>query len=186
MQAKRANWKKNDWSGKLPNLVFLDESSVNIDMTRRYGRSIGKKRVVDCVPLGTPRHITILSSIRRDGSTAFTTYSGGTTGEAFVRYLKETLIPTLHPGDIVIMDNMRSHHVKEVEKTLCDAGLTPLYLPPYSPDMNPIEKLWSKLKGILRSWKIRDPVRLPDAIRRAFEQIRPLDCLHWFAACGYC
>lgn len=186
MQEKRAAWKKRTWSDKRSRLVFLDESSVNIDMTRRYGRSIGQKRVVDHVPLGTPRHVTILSSIRSDGSTAFTTYSGGTTGKQFVSYLKETLIPTLHPGDIVIMDNMRSHHVKEVAETLYAAGIMPLYLPPYSPDLNPIEKLWSKLKSILRSWKVRNPDKLPDAIQQAFQLIRPADCLHWFAACGYC
>ena len=106
-------------------LVFLDECGVNIDLARRYGRSIGQMRVVDHVPLNTPKCLTVLASMRWDGSTAFTTYSGGTTGERFVAYLKDVLIPTLQPGDIVVMDHMRSHHVKAVEETLRAAGMHP-------------------------------------------------------------
>lgn len=142
--------------------------------------------MVDHVPLNTPQRLTVLSSMRWDGRTAFTTYPGGTTGERFVTYLKEVLIPALQPGDIVVMDNMRSHHVKGVEETLCAAGMIPLYLPPYSPDMNPIEMLWSKLKSILRKWGVRLAADLPDAVRRAFALLQPSDCHHWFAADDYC
>ena len=117
------------------------------------------------MPLNTPQCLTVLSSIRWNGSTAFTTYLGGTTGELFVDYLKEVLLPTLHPGDIVVMDNLRSHHVKAVEETLRAADITPLYLPPYSPDLNPIEMLWSKLKSILRKWAVRCAADLPEAVR---------------------
>ena len=138
------------------------------------------------MPLNTPQCLTVLSSIRWNGSTAFTTYLGGTTGELFVDYLKEVLLPTLHPGDIVVMYNLRSHHVKAVEETLRAADITPLYLPPYSPDLNPIEMLWSKLKSILRKWAVRCATDLPEAVRRAFMLILPTDCQHWFAADGYC
>ncbi|MCC8077209.1 MAG: transposase [Oscillospiraceae bacterium] len=94
----------------------------------------------------------------------FTTYEGGTTGKRFVTYLRETLLPTLEEGDIVVMDNLRSHHVKEVEELLCQNEITLLYLPPYSPDLNPIEKMWSKMKSYLRRWKIRVKEALPAAV----------------------
>ena len=123
-------------------LVFLDESGVNTDMTRHYGRAVGKARAVDNAPENTPTNTTILSSIRLNGETAYTTYSGGTTGDRFVEYLEKVLISTLHEGDIVIMDNMRSHHVKKVAEVLNKAKIQLLYLPPYSPDFNPIEKMW--------------------------------------------
>ena len=183
---KRKEWAESITPEQLDHLVFLDESGVNTDMTRRYGRARSSERCVDHAPLNTPQTTTVLSSIRFNGEKAFTTYQGGTTGERFVAYLKDTLLPTLHPGDIVVMDNLRSHHVKEVRELLETEGMIPLYLPPYSPDLNPIEKMWSKLKAILRSWKIRSFDALSDAIRRALDLVSPLDCQHWFAASNYC
>ena len=98
--------------------------------------------------------------MRLNGQTAYTTYSGGTTKEKFVDYLKNVLIPTLKDGDVIIMDNMRSHHVREVSQTIqkSDKCLTLLYLPPYSPDFNPIEMMWSKLKSVLRKMCVRDTI----------------------------
>ena len=183
---KRKKWAESITPEQLEHLVFLDESGVNTDMTRRYGRAHSSERCVDHTPLNTPQTTTVLSSIRFNGEKAFTTYQGGTTGERFVAYLKDTLLPTLHPGDIVVMDNMRSHHVKAVGELLEANGMIPLYLPPYSPDLNPIEKMWSKVKAILRSWKIRTLDALPDAIRRALDLVSVLDCQHWFAASSYC
>ena len=183
---KRKEWAKSITADQLEHLVFLDESGVNIDMTRRYGRARSSERCVDHAPLNTPQTTTVLSSIRFNGEKAFTTYQGGTTGERFVSYLKDTLLPTLHPGDIVVMDNMRSHHVKAVGDLLVANGMIPLYLPPYSPDLNPIEKMWSKVKAILRSWKIRTLDALLDAIPRALELVSVHDCQHWFAASSYC
>ena len=99
--------------------------------------------MVDHAPLNTPKSTTILPSIRLDGTMAFTTFQGGTTADKFLNYLKEDLIPTLRPGDIVVMDNLRTHHVQAVGELLRDAGTEALYLPAYSPDLNPIEKLES-------------------------------------------
>lgn len=186
VQAKRTQWKENVISNMIDRLVFLDESGVNINLFRRYGRSIGKKRVADHVPLNTPQSTTVLSSLRLNGEKAFVEYTGGTTGERFVAYLKDVLLPTLKPNDIVVMDNLRSHHVKAVEETILAAGMIPLYLPPYSPDLNPIEKLWSKMKAILRKWKIRDPLLLKNAIENALALVTPSDCQNWFAASDYC
>ncbi len=174
------------WSDVVDHLVFLDESGVNTNMTRLYGRAPSSERAVDHTPLNTPQTTTILSSIRFNGEKAFTTYQGGTTGKRFVTYLKEILLPTLRPGDIVVMDNMRSHHVQAVRELLEASGIVLLYLPPYSPDLNPIEKMWSKVKAILRGWKVRSLDTLPDSIQLALNMVSPSDCQHWFAASNYC
>ena len=186
MQEKRNEWKTLIKTLDVKHLYFLDESGVNTDMTRAYGRAQGGERVVGSVPLNTPKSTTILSSVCLKGTSVYTTYSGGTTGEKFVNYLKNDLIPTLGKDDIVIMDNLRSHHVKEVKETFEEAGIHYLYLPPYSPDMNPIEMLWSKIKSILRKLEIRTAEGLPDAIASAFQQVSPSDCLGWFSAAGAC
>lgn len=186
VQEKRREWREAIKPEMAEHLVFLDESGVNTDLTRLYGRAPSSQRAVDHAPLNTPQTTTVLSSIRLDGEKAFTTYQGGTTGERFVQYLKEILLPTLRPGDIVVMDNMRSHHVKAVREILEAKGMKVLYLPPYSPDLNPIEKMWSKMKAILRRWKIRTLDLLPDAIQNALSCVSPLDCFHWFAASDYC
>jgi len=118
--------------------VFLDKSGINTDMTPIYGWGKRANRVKDSAPLNTPKTTAVLSSIRLNGEKAFTIYTGGTTGERFVTYLRETLIPTLKKGNIVVMDNLRSHHVDAVGDLLRQNGITLLYLPPYSPDLNPI------------------------------------------------
>ena len=180
----RADWSEMIKRCEADKLVFLDESGVNTDMSRRYGRAIGGERSVDKAPLNTPANTTILSSIRLNGETAYTIYSGGTTRDKFLDYLRNTLIPTLHEGDIVIMDNMRTHHVKEVQTLLQGAGMKLLYLPAYSPDLNPIENMWSKIKAILRKLKIRLLSQLPQGITEAFSLIHPSDCVGWFSAAG--
>lgn len=166
-------------------LVFLDESGVNTNMTRHYARSKKNQRAVDSTPVNTPCNTTILSSIRLDGSTAYTVYQGGTTTERFIEYLKTKLIPSLSRTDVIIMDNMRSHHSKAVKQVLDEAGIAYCYLPPYSPDLNPIEKMWSKIKAFLRKEKIRIAAKLPETIEKAFSTIQQSDCLGWFCSCNY-
>ncbi len=122
-------------------LVFLDKSGVNTDMSRRYGRAKGKARVVDHVPLNTPRATTILSAVRLDGTTVHTAFEGAVNGERFKDYLRECLAPALHPGDLVVMDNLASHKVHGVADIIRKAKAIPVYLPPYSPDFNPIKQM---------------------------------------------
>lgn len=184
VRAKREAWEKTVSEYSSEKLVYLDESGVNTDMTRIYGRAVGGARVVDNAPINTPVNTTILSSIKLNGETAYTTYSGGTTGDKFVEYLENVLIPTLNKGDVIIMDNMRSHHVKDVKDVIEKAGMGLLYLPPYSPDFNPIEKMWSKIKAILRKLKIRVSTELPVAVNNAFSQITVTDCQGWFRSVG--
>lgn len=181
---RRMEWVSEENPGS--HLVFLDESGVNINMARRYGRGKGGRRVVDHTPLNTPKSTTILSPIRLDGQLAFTTFQGGTTGDKFLTYLKDVLIPTLHPGDIVVMDNLRTHHIQAVSELLHGAGAQVLYLPPYSPDLNPIDKLWSKVKAVLRKLRVRSSNALDAAIRFALDQVSADDCAGWFSCAGYC
>jgi transposase len=182
--AAREAWSEMTARCEADKLVFWDESGVTIDLSRRYGRAFGGERSVDKTPLNTPANTTILSSVRHNGETAYTIYSGGTTREKFLDYLKNTLIPTLHKGDIVIMDNMCTHPVKEVQTLLQGAGMKLRYLPAYSPDLDPIENMWSKIKAILRKLKIRLLSLLPYGIAEAFSRIRPSDCAGWFSAAG--
>ena len=165
-------------------LVFPDENGVNTNLTRRYGRAFGKERVTDSIPLNKPKNTTILSSTRLDGSVAYTTYSGGTTEDKFIEYLKETLIPALKAWGIVIMDT-RFHHTEAVRTLLSRAGVMLMYLPAYSPDLHPIEMIRSKVKAILRKVKERTEETLTAAIKEAIKEITPEDCQGWLRKSGY-
>ena len=118
--------------------MFLDESGCNTDMTRRYAYSLGGSRAVDSVPLSKIKNTTILSSIQMDGTLHYTTFSGGTTAEEFKAYLENDLLPYLSSDSILIMDNMKSHHAKAVKALLDNSHVQYVYLPPYSPDLNPM------------------------------------------------
>lgn len=179
---------RKNWIECLPeydknNFVFIDESGINTDLTRIYGRAIDGERCIDKVPLNTPQNTTILSSVRYNGETVYTVYQGGTTSDKFSDYLKNILAPTLHKNDIVVMDNMRTHRSKEVKKVIEELKINVVYLPPYSPDFNPIEKMWSKIKSVLRKLKVRILEDLPDAIKYSFSKVCASDCLGWFNAC---
>ena len=185
VKEKRKSWREHLSENDADHLVFLDESGVNTDMTRHYARSKKNERAVDSTPVNTPCNTTILFSVRLNGKTCHTVYCGGTTMEWFAEYLKTMLIPALSKTDIIVMDNMRSHHAKIVKQVLDESGINDLYLPPYSPDLNPIEKMWSKLKAYLRKEKVRIASELPLAIERAFSTVRASDCLGWFRSCNY-
>ena len=182
---KRKNWNGLMSGFKESDLVFLDESGCNTDMTRRYAYSLGGSRAVDSTPLSKPKNTTILSSLQLDGTFHYTTFSGGTTVEHFKQYLKENLLPHLNCDSVLVMDNMKSHHAKAVKDLLDSSGVRYIYLPPYSPDLKPIEKLWSKVKALLRKFKARSSDALPNALQHAFQNVSPSDCSGWFRSCGY-
>ena len=185
----RKEWKeKQENHVELPvdKLVFLDESGVNIDMVRRYGRAKNKNRVNDYAPVNTPKKTTLVSSVRLDGTQAYEFFQGSLNGKNFLSYVKNTLIPTLKKGDIVVMDNLSCHKVKGVKEAIEEAGASVLYLPPYSPDFNPIKMMWSKMKTLLRNWKTDTPELLHSVIPDAFSSVSVSDISGWFTASGYC
>lgn len=127
----------------------------------------------------------MISSIRLDGSTACMTIAGATDTQVFHAYVAKVLGPTLRPGDIVVMDNLAPHKSDPTLELITQAGATVLFLPAYSPDFNPIEKMWSKVKTLLRSAEARTPQELVHAIGRALIQVTAKDALGWFVSCGY-
>jgi len=185
VKAKRAIWSKMQHTMHAASLIFLDESGVNTNLTRRYGRAKGKERVKDSAPLNTPKTTTILSSVRIDGTTVAKFFTGTMNGDLFLDYIQHDLVPSLHAGDLVIMDNLRCHKVKGVKEAIQQAGAQALYLPPYSPDFNPIEMMWSKLKAILRKVKARTVDSLLDALPKAFKAVSVSDICGWFRQTGY-
>lgn len=166
-------------------IIFLDECGINTNMTRYYGRAKGKKRVYDYVPAKRTKRTTLLSSVRLDGTPAYTFFQGALNGKIFLDYIRNILVPTLNKGDIVIMDNLSCHKVKGVVETIEAVGASVLYLPPYSPDLNPIEMMWSKIKSLLRKWKARSSEALNQFIQEAFFAVTTENIDHWFSACGY-
>lgn len=137
-------------------------------MERRYGRAIGGKRVVDSAPVNTPVTTTVIAGITANGPVACATWQGGTTTERMKNWVQNTLLPALSPGSILLMDNLAAHHAKDVTALLRDAHVPVIYLPPYSPDTNPIELMWSKMKEALRKPRIREADKLPDAVTKTW------------------
>jgi transposase len=129
--------------------------------------------------------MTMMSSIRLDGSTACMTLEGTTDTESFRAYVQAILAPTLRPGDIVVMDNLSPHKSDPTLALIRQAGAEVMFLPAYSPDLNPIEMMWSKVKNFLRAAEARTEEQLLTAIGQALAQITPKDALNWFAHCGY-
>lgn len=164
----------------------MDESGAKTNMTRLYGRSEGGGRLVDAAPWGHWSTTTLIGALRRDGSTASLVLDGATDTESFQVYVDQVLVPTLRPGDIVVMDNLRAHHATGVAASICAVGAEVWYLPPYSPDMNPIEKMWAKVKQFLRSAKARSPEDLFRAVAQALDTITASDAIGFFNSCDYC
>lgn len=137
------------------------------------------------VPHGHWQTITMISSIRLDGTTACMALEGATDTESFRAYVGAVLVPTLRPGDIVVMDNLSPHKSDPTLALITQAGAQVLFLPAYSPDLNPIEKMWSKVKALLRAAEARARTDLVQAIGRALAQVTAQDALGWFVSCGY-
>ena len=154
-------------------------------MTRLRGRSPKGKRLVCHAPHGHWRTTTMISSMRLDGSTACMTIEGATNTEVFLAYVREVLVPSLRAGDIVVMDNLRAHKNDRVLALIEQAGAEVRFLPAYSPDLNPIEMMWSKVKAILRKSQARNHPDLLAAIASALASVTPDDALGWFISCGY-
>lgn len=181
----RQQWKERQAGLALSKLVFLDESGAKTNMTRLRGRAQGGQRCVDEVPHGHWETTTMISSIRLDGSTACMVIEGATAADVFREYVRHVLVPTLRPGDIVVLDNLMAHKDAEARRLIEAAQAILMPLPAYSPDFNPIEKMWSKVKEFLRNAKARTQEALLNAIAEALKTITYQDSRGWFASCGY-
>lgn len=166
-------------------LVFIDESGAKTNMTRLYGRAKNGTRAVDNAPSGHWNTTTMISSMRLDGSTACMVVDGSTDTEIFQVYVKHILLPTLKPEDIVVLDNLSAHKNQKTRELIESVGAQVWFLPPYSPDLNPIEKMWSKIKAILRTLKARTKESLINAVAKALDSITASDARGWFKSCGY-
>jgi len=163
----------------------LDESGVTTQMTRRYGRAPRGERVQEGAPAGHWRTLTLLGALTLGGLRAPMTIESPTDGDVFLAYLEQVLCPQLQPGQVVIMDNLSAHKVAGVRSLIEARGAQLLYLPPYSPDFNPIEQAWSKLKEILRAAKARLLETLEAAIAPALAAVTADNAAAWFRHCGY-
>ncbi len=169
----------------LHRLVFLDETGSHIAMTRTHARAPLGERAVGRVPRNRGAVTTIIGAIAARGLTALMTVEGGTSGAVFLRFVREHLGPSLRAGDVVVMDNLGAHHATGVRQAIEARGASVLYMPPYSPDLNPIELCWSKFKDVLRTFGARTRLELRHTVASAAEFITRRDARGWFRHCGY-
>jgi transposase len=165
--------------------VFLDETWATTNMARRYGRAPRGQRALDAVPHGRWRTTTVVAALRADGVVAPLVLEGAIDGGSFLAYVEQSLAPALRPGDVVVLDNLGSHKVAGVREAVEAAGATLRYLPPYSPDLNPIEQVFAKLKAALRDAAERTTEALWAAVGRVLTRFPPAECARYLAHCGY-
>lgn len=181
----RTSWREQVAALIVSRLKFIDESGSNLALTRLFGRARPGARITEGVPQNRGENVTVLAALSLRGVEAAMTVNGAVDGEVFLTYVREVLVPTLSEGDIVVMDNLKAHKVSGVEEAIMATGARVEYLPPYSPDLNPIEKCWSKIKTALRRAKARTREALEEALRQALLTITEADVHAWFNHCGY-
>lgn len=182
---KRAEWIVSQAGLNPDQLVFLDETWAKTNMTRPRGRALRGERVVAKVPHGHWKTTTFLAALRTTGLTAPLVVDGAINGDIFLAYVQQQLVPTLHAGDIVIMDNLSAHKVAGVREAIESAGARLLYLPPYSPDFNPIETVFSKFKWMLKSAADRTVETLWQRCGQLIEHFNETECRNHFRHAGY-
>lgn len=169
----------------LQRFKFVDESGVNLAMARRFGRAPRGERVIGGVPRNYGANLTMIAALGLHGIEAVMTIEGATDAEVFHAYAERVLGPTLRPGDVVVLDNLSAHKMTAIREVIEGRGARLLYLPPYSPDLAPIEQAWSKIKTFLRTAKARTREALERAIQQALTTITAADAHGWFTYCGY-
>ena len=166
-------------------LVFIDETGTSTNMARLRGRAPRGERLIGKVPHGHWKTTTFVAGLRTTALTAPCVIDGPMNTNAFLAYVEQVLVPTLKPGDIVVMDNLSSHKAPVIRQALEAAGAKLLYLPPYSPDFNPIEQLFAKLKALLRKAAERSVEALWSRIARLLDAFQPDECTNYFRNAGY-
>ena len=165
--------------------VFLDESGVTTDLIRRYGRSPRGHRLVDHAPFGHWQTYTILAALRIDGLTAPAVFDGPIDNPSFLAYVEQVLVPTLRSGDIVVLDNLAVHKQPEVRAAIEQTGAALRLLPPYSPDLNPIEQVFAKLKAFFRATRPRTFDQICQLFATALGFFAAAECAAYLRHCGY-
>jgi transposase len=165
--------------------VFLDECGVTTDLLRRYGRSPCGTRLQDHAPFGHWETHTVVAALRLDGLSAPAVFDGPIDNPTFLAYVEQVLCPTLQPGDVVVLDNLTVHKQSEVRAAVEAAGARLRFLPPYSPDFNPIELAFAKLKAFLRAARPRTFDHVCDLIALALQLFTPTECRNFVRHCGY-
>jgi len=184
VKAQRELWRKQLGGLDPDHLVFIDESSAKTNLTRLRGRAPKGERIKAHAPYGRWETTTMLCGLRLSGATAPMLLLGAIDGAAFTEYVRQVLAPTLRPGDIVVMDNLASHQAPGALEAIQAVGASALFLPPYSPDFNPIEMMWSKVKQHLRSAAARTFDALCDAMAVALVSVTRSDATGYFNHCG--
>ena len=185
MNAAREAWFEGQLDLDPTRIVFIDETAANTKMARLYGRAARGERCRAPVPHGHWKTTTFTAGLRHDRIDAPMVLDGPMNGDAFLAHVEQALVPELRPGDIVIMDNLPAHKVHGVRQAIETAGASLRYLPPYSPDFNPIEMAFAKLKALLRAPAARTIPDLWQAIAEALRRFTPQECPNYLAAAGY-
>jgi len=183
--ARRQAWAGAQSDLDSERLVFIDETGASTKMARLYGRAPRGQRCEAPIPHGHWKTTTFVGALRCSGMTAPMTLDGAMDGAAFLAYVEQVLVPSLRPGDIVVMDNLPAHRPAAVREAIEAADAELRFLPPYSPDFNPIEMAFSKFKALLKKAAARTLDELSQAIATALEAFCPDECAHYFAAAGY-
>jgi transposase len=181
----RAEWRANQPTLEAGRLIFIDETWTKTNMVRLYGWAEVGDRLVDAVPHGHWNTSTFIAGLRQNGLVAPCVFNGAINGELFLAYVEQVLVPMLIGGDVVVMDNLGSHKVAGVRKAIETAGAKLLYLPSYSPDLNPIEQAFAKLKALLRAKALRTVEALWDALGDIVACFSPAECANFLRHAGY-
>lgn len=183
--AARERWKAQQATLDPEKLVFVDETGANTKMVRTRGRAPKGRRLIGREPWGHWKTTTFTAGLRADGLIAPYVLDGPMNGEAFLVYVEKILVPALRPGDIVVMDNLAAHKVQGVRARIEAAGASLLYLPPYSPDLNPIEMVFAKLKTLLRAAAERSVEALWNRIGQLLDAFSAEECANYLRHAGY-
>jgi len=183
--AKRRIWRVAQRFIDPDRLVFIDETGASTKMTRLYGRAPHGQRVIASAPFGHWKTTTVVAALRGTGLTAPMVLDGPMTGPAFLAYVQQVLVPTLEPGDIVVLDNLPAHRIGDVRAAIRAAGAQFFLLPPYSPDLNPIEMAFAPLKTVLRQVPERTVDGLWRRIGQLLDRFTPHECANYLQAAGY-
>jgi len=163
----------------------VDETGTNAAMTPLYSRSLVGERAVGKAPKNQGKNLTVVGAIALDGIRAMMAYEGGTTKHAVLHFVRHAVVPALHRDDVIVWDNLKAHYCEGVREAIEAVGAHVVFLPPYSPELNPIEHTWSKLKGLLRREEARTLRTLALALERSSTEISHDDLIGWFTNCGY-